>query len=159
MGVFSQSNTFADANANASLLDVSQGVRYRPVTLLHSEDGVSTPTIASLTFQFDFFAFEADAPDVRTCVVFGFVADASEVPQVNVRVCVFHDTFFHGSKVLKKPTAPVAVFTDANGFFEIAVVETQTIAKSPYTFKVGTQEFKNVQVPDLISAALADFAI
>jgi len=156
-GSLAQSNTFADADANADLLDVSQGVRYRSVTLIHSDDGVSTPSIASLTFQFDFFAFEADQPDVRTCVVFGFVADASEVPQANVRVCVFHDTFFHGSKVVKKPLAPVAVFTDANGFFEIAVIETQTIAKSPYIFKVGTQEFKKVQVPDLISAALADF--
>lgn len=156
-GSLSQSNTFADADANADSLAVSQGVRYRPVALLHSDDGVSTPTLASLTFSFDFFSFEADASDLRTAVVFGFVKNTFGDPVAGVKVIIEHEGFFHGDHLVQKETR--FVLSDADGFFEVAVVETQSINLSPYTFIVDEVQRDNVQVPDQISVSLGTFVV
>lgn len=55
-----QTNTVADMLANIASLDISNGAEIRPVWYLHSEDGMTTPSIDSAILGYTYFTGEVN---------------------------------------------------------------------------------------------------
>lgn len=148
-----ETNTVADVNTNLSSLDLSAGVRAQLIVYIHSGDGITTPSIESYTLERDFTAFLSDQTAARKCGVHSFVQDSNGNPLEGVLVAVSHAGFTHGVFTVVDREETV---TDVDGFWEVELVETETINAFPYTIVIGGNfVLRNVQVPDLISCDLS----
>lgn len=145
-GSFAQSNTIGDATANITALDLTGGKVFKPVPLLHVDAGFSpvSPTVTSITYEYDFFVAKPDLPG--RSLVFGFVTLTDGTPVSGATVEVEHDGFRHGSFQVEGDKQ--SVVTDADGRWEISVIETASLSLSPYEFRLAGQLFKNVQIPN-----------
>jgi len=157
-GTLAETNTAAEIDTNASALDLSAGVRIRPVVYLHSQDGFTTPgpTITSHTFGHDFFSFGGDQPEVRECVVFGFEIDNEGNPEVGITVRVINEAFAHSAHFVQPSEASTT--TDSNGRWELQVVETASVDANlrPYRFVVGQVSHEDIAIPDQVSVVFND---
>lgn len=122
-GTFAQTNAFAVINTNApTLLTVNSTVKV--FALLVSGSGTTTPSLTSMTVQYNFGELEPTAPP--TCIVTGFIRDIQGNPVVAATVAFFlvnsqANAYCEGSShVLLQST--VSTVTDANGYFEQPVL-------------------------------------
>lgn len=158
-GSVAQSNTAADVNANIDSFDFSAGVTVKWKTLLHSDDGTTTPTVTSITFVYDFFTSKPGA--INECILYGWEEDLEgvAVEGATVRVTLL-TPFFHGNRrfsALRKETT-----TDSTGYWEISVIETATISTTVIvqiesadgSGGVNVKSY-TITVPDAVSASLA----
>lgn len=148
-GTLAETNTAADVNTNAAALDISAGVTLKPVAHLHSDDGSTTPDLTSATFDYSFFVVAA--PEPNTCVVYGWIWNLDGTPKVGATVRVKSWKFEHGSYVVNFFSE---VVTDASGYWEMNIVETETIGLRPYeVFVDNVRIARDAQVPDALSAS------
>lgn len=145
---YAQTNTAAEVSANAGDLDISSGVQFKMVAHLHSDDGSTTPSITSHEFSYSFFVVPATAPN--TCIVYGWLWNLTGTPNEGATVTVDSALFPHGEYMVNFSGSTT---TNSEGYWELAIVETASIALSPYTFKVADEYIGNVQVPDAESAS------
>ena len=154
-GTFAQSNTAAEINTNASSLDISQGVALKIRVLLNS-DGTDTPTIATISFSYDFFITR---PIPNECIVYGWLNDvAADVESVTVRGFTF-SPFFHTENII---AVDKQVVSAVNGLFEIPLVETETVdevlnIEITYLLIDGSTKvftYSNLTIPDKVSESL-----
>jgi len=126
-GSYAQSNTLAEIQASLALgeIDISPDSPVQMITLLHADDGYSTPEIESMTLGYGFY-FESS--EIPKCVVSGTVLDNNGLP-VSGAIVEFDslENYFYGEHLIAKK----AVFTtDDLGQFYAQLIETETTAKT-----------------------------
>lgn len=156
-GTVSQSSTEAQINTNAASLDLSEGARIR-VKVYLTTDAFETPTLGSVSLDGDFTLADS-APS--ECLVYGNLADilGESVESATVKFKRV-GAVKHGTRTLLRSEASST--TDASGYFEISLVETETIDSElvltlDYT-QGGDKRFQTVRgivIPNQASANLA----
>lgn len=157
-GSFAQSNTAAEVLANAAALPVDDGVYLTPYALLHSDDGMTTPSITSLTIIYDYFGPSPSGPNV--CTVFGYILDETKTVVPNARVTVLNPTTFFNQGIVQAQ-GPTTITTNSEGYFEVTLAETATVAKRltwsvAYPLTRGTFRFGQTIIPDSPSVNFTD---
>jgi len=160
VGNYAEANTLAEIQAVlvAAPIDVDPDGRYNTVVILHSEDGLTTPSIAWMEFEYVFFF----KPELSTvCRVYGQVVDNSGDPVEGARV--FFDSlndYLNGNRFV----APfVETFSEADGTWEISLIETESTgvrvnATIEYTEndRVKSRLYGNLTIPALVSKKFSD---
>lgn len=123
-GTYAQANIDTDIADNIASLPVTLGVFFTPFALLHSADGLTTPTLTSLTLTYDFFGERPGGPNL--CTVFGYIIDESDnvVPGATVKV-LNPTTVLNQGLVMAQ--GYLTVISDSIGYFSITLAETTTI--------------------------------
>jgi len=124
-GTYAESNTAEEINTNAGSLDLSSGATVKVVAVLHSDDGTTTPSVSSVTMSYCFFATATALPN--ECIVYTRLIDNEGEPIVGAPVTISNDTFFHGEYLVHQRS--VSKNTDASGYVEFSLIETQTVAR------------------------------
>lgn len=177
-GSFAQSNTVEDIDDNLEDLDISGGVSIKIKALLHSSDGSSTPELEEISLMYDFFVSTPSQPN--KCILYGFLNDhvglisSSREARLEIELA---SGFKYGDRIIG-PFKRVFEY-NANGYVETTnsylqeddanatdgIVETESIELSPYFMSIQYRDLQgklvkvekqNVQVPDLLTANLAD---
>lgn len=155
---YAQTNTATEMNTNLPTLDISTGKLVRFYIYLHSDDGTTTPSITSITFQYSFYAAKSAA---SKCILHGWVTDHEDLPIEGATVQIDNLLpFFHSGKEF--PRFRKEVVTDADGYWEIALVETETVSHY-YQYQVVYNELSDISklqprlfvLPDVASVAYA----
>ncbi len=150
-----ESNTEAEMNDNfPALMLAVAGANCRGIWLLHSEDGLTTPTITSATIGRNFPEFSIERP--AECILQGQVLVNGE-PEPGAVVFLDHAGFRHGESFLNGRR--VEDVANAEGEFELQVPETETIGIAPYTLRLGSRRFTNVSIPNQATCTLEDLGI
>lgn len=159
-GTYAQANTFAEIETNKAALAIEEaGVSFKPRALLHSTAGLTTPELESVTFDYRAY-FPAPTP-IAKCIVYGFIADLIGGAQDSgdVKLVVEQsdkEVWKHGSFLVRPKTEEI--YPDAEGRFEVSLVESASIEKT-YKFSLvidgETIEVGTVAVPDQATANLA----
>lgn len=148
-----QSNTPDEINDNAAALDISAGVSLTFRSIHHSDDGSTFPSASGYTFTYE---FQVDVPVVpNECSVYGWVYDSNGEPVEGATVRVENAAFHHGDFFIRSQKKDVE--TDANGYWNIELVETATLSLGtpPYTPTIAGETFAAINVPDQAHATLA----
>lgn len=132
-GTHSQSNIAADIQTNAASLPITQGAYVTPVAVLYSSDGLETPSISSLVVTYDYFGPTPMLPAV--CVIFGYIYDETQTPVQGAIVTIKNPTTFVNSGIVVAQGQYTAI-TEANGYFHISLIETETLTDVFYNFSV-----------------------
>lgn len=148
-GTFAQSNTFADAAANITTLDLTGGKVFRPIPMLHANTGlfITTPSVTSVQYEYDFFVAVPALP--TKVLVYGFARQTDGSIIAGATVEVEHSGFRHGSFQIDGDLQ--TALTDVDGRWELLVLETESVSLAPYEFRVAGQLFKGIQIPDAVS--------
>lgn len=124
-----QANTEAELATNLPSLDLSAGYYIRIVSLLHSNDGYSTPEITSISFEYD-FTVSPSAPN--TVILYGWLRNAKNEPLQGTVYIEIIEAFKHTGLIF--PISRVSEPTNSEGYFEFdganKIVETATISKN-----------------------------
>jgi hypothetical protein len=117
-----ESNNYDDYRNNIASIDLGEGAILKTIVGLKS-DGSDQSTIDSKTtiYEFDFIS-----PNIPTCIVYGRIADACDKPVEGAVIEVSGEDFFHSNTLVAPACSTVS---DANGEFEINLVETETVGK------------------------------
>lgn len=123
-GTFLQTSTVQEINDNAASLDLDGGFDVTPTPYLNS-DGVANPSITCIDFQYNFYV-EPAQPDI--CMVFGYTTNLSGVVIPNAEICFTPSLVYPkaNSSVYKVILSDVCVISDADGWFKIPLIETET---------------------------------
>ena len=125
---------------------------------MHSEDGLTTPTIEKAIFGRNFTSPAIEPP--AECIVFGQLLDAEGLPRVGVVIIISHSGFVHGDTLLEADIEDRTVFvTDAAGEFQFQIIETESISLSPYSIRIDDMIFRGVQIPNQATADFSDLAL
>jgi len=161
-GTYSQANTAAEINTNASSLDLSAGIDEVLVRAVFSSDGQTRSLLTSVSFDYNFFA-EAATPD--ECVIYAFVGDLlGNVDGTDVELSIELETsFFYSDTATLMQPQDQRFLPDSNGMIQASVVETTTDSKK-YHFRVFYKDQSGIQknidlgyaaVPNSSNATLA----
>lgn len=140
-GALAQSNTASQINAYCeALLSVNSTVKIYAV--LTSNNGLTTPSLTSMTFGYDFGQIPPAAP--ITTVVYGFLNDITGNPVANALVTftlvnVVQNAYMETTSRVLIGSSVVAT-TDANGYFEQAVLATTQFQGSNTYIQVTIQK-------------------
>lgn len=159
-GTFLQSNTAAEIESNKTSLDISSGANLKVNAFLHSDDGSVTPTLTTVTVSYSFFINPTNPPE---CLVYGWALDMEGNGDLGATISAFvpgNGGFFHGNNLVFVQSETTA---DVNGYWEMSLVETETIGKS-IRFNIVNSEgltqeketFIDVIIPDQASCAFND---
>jgi len=142
-GTYTQSNSIAVVQANISSLNIV-GLLL-PVALLHSNDGTTTPQLDNISVTYSFFG--GAALTENTCVVWGYVYDENNAPSASVEIKVTPTEFgFINNKVINR--TELTVNTNATGYWEIELIETQT-SGNQWAYKFVFPGYETVRaIPD-----------
>ncbi len=164
-GTYAESNNTAEMQANILSFDFSSGGLVKFDTIIHSQDGLYTPEIENIVFEYDFFGQEKVC---EQCIVYGHVLDNCE--DVSDVVITFTSKPFisNGSLVTINET----VTTDTTGYMEVSLAYTNLVSgerevdtlvevKASYTDNSGKkQTFKGkVIIPNQASILLGDLFV
>lgn len=131
---YANANTLSDIHDNAAALDLLAGYYVRLATFLHSEDGLTTPTITTYTLC---YSFTTDEPEPRKCILWGWLRKSSDEEIVGAVKIITKTAFTHTGVIV--PKSEVRVVAKANGYWEIALYETATVAET-YTVEIRDEE-------------------
>jgi len=155
-GTYAQSNTATEIQTNQSSLSLVDGTYLRVYAFLHSEDGLTSPTLNSIVFDYNFFA---SPPLFNKCIVFGFLNEING-DYLTGKVTISNLTPFYYDDALI-PKSQVSVDADAKGYWEVELIETQSASKS-YKFEIEYGDpialkvtYSAVVIPNQDSAALS----
>lgn len=168
-GTYAQANTPDVIQTNASSLDLSSGGTLKIKAFLHSDDGLTTPALETVTVGYNFFNTQNDP---ATCTVWGFYRDVRGigVEGAIVTFALKRSTNQYreaGDSIIEKA---IPVTTDANGRFEIDLIRSSefeasggvyvlTIVKASdslnTSIKEGTVEIE-FTVPDATDVNITD---
>lgn len=166
-GTVSQSNPASVVQANVSTLPISTGQFVTPIALLYTPDGLTTPSLTSLTLNYDYFGERPTGPNV--CTVYGYIVDETDTPVSGATVSITNPTTLLNQGIVIAQGILTAV-TNSMGYFHITLCETATIEASllfsvqyPVTVSdnLGTPPnnftFGYAQIPDMPEANFATF--
>jgi hypothetical protein len=128
------------------------------VTVLHSDDGLTTPTITSFVIGTAFTAPELALPN--ECIVLGGAIDGVGDLRAGDEVIWDHSGFRHTNHFIKASSHTAIV--GADGQWQIQVVETASIPLAPWRVVVRRagqiygERFINITVPDQATANATD---
>lgn len=131
-GTYAQANSAATIAANAASLDIAAGATIKVRALLHSADGSTSPTLTGAVVTYDFFAPLPTAP--TECIVYGFVRDILGDVEAATLIVTLAEQFEWGGTHVVVPSVK-RVTADADGRFEISLIETASVSKK-YKFEV-----------------------
>lgn len=159
-GTYAQSNTAAEILTNIAALDISAGYIIKVKAYLHSNNGHSTPTLTSVSLDYDFFAFVVDQAN---CVVYGYIYDgASPVSGATIKFKSKAPYFSNETLI----SVNESLTTNASGYFEVSLPEGVTanknlIASINFTDSLGAKYSKSfeIRVPSSNYATLEDIAV
>jgi len=121
-------------SSNISSLNMLNGKEYKPVIFLHSDDGSSTPSITSITFDYSFQgAFPKDPNQV---LIFGYIYDSNGEPLSGINVSA-ELTFnsIYNQEILESMEAIITT-TSSKGYWELSLTENDNmVPTSGYEFK------------------------
>ena len=165
-GTYAESNTPADINTNAMALDLTTGYYVRFFVFLHSDDGLTTPSVESITYDYCFFVFPGT---LSKCFVYGWLTEVDCAFFADATVTIQNKKpFYHSGYLI--PVSEQTFTVDASGYWEAEIIETESVqvpgadpAEPGYTFKINytdpiakTVTYNNIVVPNQGSAALED---
>lgn len=147
-GTYAQSNSLAIIQANLATFNFIGSLV--PVIFLHSDDGSTTPTIDDITITFDSVPIT-----VKLCNVVGYVYDEKGDPIAGASIVVIPNSYGLSDNKLVHTTS-FTVTTDASGFWEILLMETET-SKNDWSYKFSINgNVLNKYVPNLVYAEFND---
>lgn len=112
---YAQTNTAAEIETNKDALDISLGASVQPKVYFKSEFGETTPTITSMTIDYDFFAAMISQ---QVCKVYGYVThNLAAITSVSGYIKSSSPFFRDGNLI----TVNEPISVNANGYFEIDV--------------------------------------
>lgn len=152
-GTYAQANTAAEITAAGTSL-TAIGVDHSIKAYLHSADGSTTPSLASVSYDYE--PFENPTAEPNKCYCFLRISDllGSQVEGAEL-IAYREEAFFHGDFLVLP--YEVSVESDVEGFAEILLYETDTVSES-VNFKVkyidpntGVEKevvFDPIRIPD-----------
>ncbi len=159
-GTYSNSNTAAEIQANLATLDVSSGVTLKVLSLLHSNDGSTTPTLTSVSIDYNFFVVEPADP--LQCIVYTWLKDLIDGIISGAKLTVELKKGYYYGEHYVGPNKMTVDF-NASGYAEIPVIEGATHAQK-YDITISYKDaanrsqtivFEDLDVPNLTSVTLA----
>lgn len=155
-GSYAQANELSEVAANADALDLSGGETVKVRALLHSDDGSTTPDLTSVSVNYNFFAV---TPIPRKVILYGWLRESNDDPLVGTVSIQTLAPFEHTGVLI--PRSEVTVATDADGYWEVEVYETETVGKTykaviNYTEPFGRSVSYTIEVPDQDSVNFTD---
>jgi hypothetical protein len=152
---FAQANTAVEIDTNVGTLDISSGNMLRFLTFLNS-DGTDTPIVRQLTLEFDFYD---DSPLPAHTILYGQSVSMEPALLEGTTIKVnSYNQFMHGNNIVM---IAVSTETNANGDFEMKVVETETVNINTFVqmeHTIGTETsiviYDNVIIPNVESVSL-----
>ncbi len=148
-GTYAQANTAAEIETNKATFTII-GVTTEITVLFHSDDGSTTPELDILQIDYDFSGSNPDTID--TCIVWGYQIQSDTDPDVEtVTVFLVNDAVKYKTNITIMREF-YTVTPDANGYWEIELVETASMdGDQKYAFEIGDERFER-GIPDSISA-------
>lgn len=144
-----QSSPYEVINSNASTLVGAPSI-LEIQTILHSEDGTTSPSIEEIDFSYD---FAAEQDDVHLTLVYGFARLANSIPDTrSFTITLNVDANKYEAKTQVRNTS-LKITPRENGYWEAPLIDTEGMeVGSYYTFKWSQREV-NLEVPlvDMIS--------
>jgi hypothetical protein len=156
---YAQSNTSSEISTNIGSLDITAGNTVKFLAFLNS-DGTVTPTIKTLRLEYDFYAI---LPLPAHTVVYGQCIDLGQnVLSGSIISVKSYNPFKHGDNIVIIDTSTTS---DANGHFELDVIETETVGEEvfmEFEHTVGaettTVRYDNIIIPNVTSVSI-DFLL
>jgi len=160
-GSNAQSNTIAEITSNLALIDavVDPGVStFNIVPVLTSTDGIFSPEVTSISYDFNFFAGRLLT---NSCIVYGYILDS--LVAVSGGIISFKGRSLHKDQGNFIRINAVAT-SRTNGYFEIELPQTTTPAITIVDVKISftdslsstAKSSFNITVPDQATAELED---
>lgn len=119
-GTIVQSNTALEINTNADTLPVSAGVTMRVEFFIQATDLYQTPEIDTTLLSYNFVLTSTDPV---LCLVYGTVKDNSGNPVAGAKLTFDTPDHWYGENFIAPSKT---VFTNSEGLFFAALVETET---------------------------------
>lgn len=156
-GTVAQSNTAADVNTNVAALDLSSGATLKVKVLLYSNDGTTSPSVTDVTLGYNFSIVK---PTPNRVIIYGWLTESSNAGLSTATVQLQNRAAFTNGGLLV-PKSEISTTTDANGYWELSVVETATVSKQyrivfTYTDPIAKETKFDFTAPDQDSANIAD---
>ena len=166
---YAESNLAADIETNKASLDLSDGFNVPIKSLLHSDDGYSTPKLKNIKLGYNFFI--APDADVNECMISirmdDIFQDLTDFTGLNAELIVeLEHSFQQGDRTVFKNVYPITF--NSEGYAEISIRETASVNKK-VKFKIkyiGKDEngtdvpseivFKDAIIPDIKSRKLSE---
>lgn len=135
-GTYSQANTATQINTNkSSFLTEGSGKNVKIRPFLHSETGITTPSITSFTVEYD---FSGELPTLITVTIWGYLRDLL--------------TYVEGQTIQVKPAWTIGdktiiegvykdIVSSTEGYFEIDTV-IEDVVPTYLIWKIGTKIYK-----------------
>lgn len=118
-----QSNTEAEVLTNISSLDLSAGHTIKIKAYLNSVDGLTTPSITSVSLSYDFAAPILSEPN--ECVVYSTVRTLVGDPHATaVKLRVTNESVFYYNNDTIVPPNVQTITADSSGRFDVSLIET-----------------------------------
>lgn len=134
-GSLAQSNTITEITTNAASLITSIRQTLKLVGILHSNDGTASPLFTNATLVYSYAAATPTLPTIN--VVYGFLIDAKGTPISGVTITAESYRFsLQGSFLV--PKTVVSVTSDADGYWELPLIETATTGEKMLLKFTGT---------------------
>lgn len=155
-GTYSQSNTVEEWETYKALFTSIKtyiGIR----VFLHSEDGLTSPAIDTLTVQ---YSYAGDTPDtVDKCIVWGTFIDEVGDPMIGPIQVVLTNLVaqYKTGTMIRRKSPAQEMELDSTGYGEIELVETENMTGSQtYTFQFDNNVIRKRQVPNQATANFFD---
>ena len=131
-------NTLAEINDNDDTLDLKNGANVAVRILLHSDNGLTTPTVTTIEFGFNFYNLQSQP---ATATVFGFYRDVAGVGvegatvEISIKREVLNQYREAGDSIIEKKAK---LTTNASGRFETDLIRTSeySIGAGIYILKI-----------------------
>ncbi len=128
---FPQTNTASDINANIETLSLVS--KYRPITYLHSENGLTTPSITLIEFNYN---FNPPPVTIETLDVIGYMFRPNGTPDVGAIVKAAPVDFSISDNNVQINISPVetVVSDTVDGSWVLSLVPSNLIRDNRYDF-------------------------
>jgi hypothetical protein len=123
---YPEANTAEEIVAAAEYL-FDEYALIKPIIILHSDDGSSTPAIESMTIEYDFKGTEPDDPD--KCIVYGYLKDISGDPVEGATITVTlklrkNNQYRESSDSIILTTTKTTI-TLSDGYFDFELIKSE----------------------------------
>jgi hypothetical protein len=145
---FAQSNIIGQYTEGVlDLLGISLGAIVKPKVFLHSEDGLTTPTITRITEVYNFYAPSLDV--INKCTVWGYIYKEDGTPSATaVTVKLTDDIVKYKTGTIIRNTG-VTVTPNIEGYWEVDLIENENMAGSQgYQFIFSNTHIVSKKVPN-----------
>jgi len=139
-GSYNKSNTIEEINAHCDSLINGASDVYLKIIL--NSDGYDTPEIFSAEIEYDFAVIEPQTPE--RCIVYGWLKDGASEPIINESVEIKLGDIFKETNFLVV-NKNIKIISDAEGYFEIALIPSSYINNAKYTIYIGGDKSANIK--------------